>query len=69
MNPCFKCKKRTASCHCECKDYSNWKKEYEKEKAQLRFERLLRTPPNREYVSKYNEKRAYRDKNYKLYSY
>ena len=37
--PCRYCKKRTMSCHSNCADYIDWKKEYEQTKADYVKER------------------------------
>ena len=37
--PCRYCEKRTMFCHSSCADYIEWKKEYEKEKADYVKER------------------------------
>ena len=35
MSPCKDCTDRYAECHCDCKNYKNWKEELEKEKVKI----------------------------------
>lgn len=37
--PCKKCEKRTATCHSDCEEYTNWKKRLDEHKSICKTER------------------------------
>ena len=45
--PCLKCEKRTATCHADCMEYSEWKQEHDRHQKELRE---LRDPEIKDYI-------------------
>lgn len=42
MGPCKGCTKRAINCHANCKDYTDWKVQWDERQAEGRAERRLR---------------------------